>query len=83
MIGKLICIQYVFLFIGLEDEGFETLEQLAYLYLANNKVSHTPDFQMFVLNADLKSAYKMQWHIYLFSFHLTIIYTISYSILIH
>lgn len=26
---------------GLEDEGFEMLEQLAYLYLANNKVSHT------------------------------------------
>lgn len=44
--------QYVFLFTGLEDQGFEMLEQLAYLYLANNKVSHTPihtqDFQMFV-----------------------------------
>lgn len=34
--------QHVFVFAGLEDEGFEMLEQLAYLYLANNKVSHTP-----------------------------------------
>lgn len=33
-------------FIGLEDEGFETLQQLAYLYLANNKVSHKQDFKM-------------------------------------
>lgn len=29
-----------FLFIGITDDGFEMLEQLAYLYLANNKVSH-------------------------------------------
>ena len=27
------------LFIGVTDDGFEMLEQLAYLYLANNKVS--------------------------------------------
>lgn len=42
-----------FLFPGLEDEGFEVLEQLAYLYLANNKVSHTPDFQIFVLSTNV------------------------------
>lgn len=29
-----------FHFIGITDDGFEMLEQLAYLYLANNKVSH-------------------------------------------
>lgn len=29
------------LFIGITDEGFEMLDQLAYLYLANNKVSHS------------------------------------------
>lgn len=28
------------LFLGITDDGFEMLEQLAYLYLANNKVSH-------------------------------------------
>lgn len=33
--------QNVFVFTGIEDEGFEMLEHLAYLYLANNKVSHT------------------------------------------
>lgn len=33
---------------GIADEGFEMLEQLAYLYLANNKVSPTPDFQMWI-----------------------------------
>lgn len=33
---------------GIADEGFEMLEQLAYLYLANNKVSPTLDFQMWV-----------------------------------
>ncbi|KAF7203821.1 podocan isoform X2 [Nothobranchius furzeri] len=27
---------------GLEDEGFETLEKLAYLYLANNKLTSAP-----------------------------------------
>lgn len=27
---------------GLEDEGFEMLEQLAYLYLANNKLTYAP-----------------------------------------
>ncbi|MEQ2206797.1 hypothetical protein XENOCAPTIV_003017 [Xenoophorus captivus] len=31
---------------GLEAEGFEMLEQLAYLYLANNKVSQQPSFLM-------------------------------------
>lgn len=45
-----------YLFIGIADEGFEMLEHLAYLYLANNKVSHTPDFKMFVLKADQRSA---------------------------
>lgn len=29
-----------FIFTGITNEGFEMLEQLAYLYLANNKVSH-------------------------------------------
>ncbi|KAM7410608.1 hypothetical protein PAMA_001848 [Pampus argenteus] len=29
---------------GLEDEGFEMLEQLAYLYLANNKLTTAPKF---------------------------------------
>ena len=52
--------RYAFLFIGLEDEGFEMLEQLAYLYLANNKVSHPPHFELFVLSADLKSADMMR-----------------------
>lgn len=33
---------------GIADEGFEMLEQLAYLYLANNKVSPTLDFQMWI-----------------------------------
>lgn len=33
---------------GIADEGFEMLEQLAYLYLANNKVSPTQDFQTWV-----------------------------------
>lgn len=28
---------------GIADEGFEMLDQLAYLYLANNKVSHAVD----------------------------------------
>lgn len=31
----------LFVLLGLEEEGFEMLEQLEYLYLANNKVSHT------------------------------------------
>ncbi|XP_027146094.1 podocan isoform X1 [Larimichthys crocea] len=37
---------------GLEDEGFERLEQLAYLYLANNKLTAAPK----VLPASLVSA---------------------------
>lgn len=49
------------------------LEELAYLYLANNKVSHTPDFHMFVLNADFKSVYKILLQFDLFCLHLTII----------
>lgn len=61
--------QYVFLFTGLEDQGFEMLEQLAYLYLANNKVSHTAihtqDFQMFVFSTNLNCAYMMLWIVYL------------------
>lgn len=56
-------------FLGLEDEGFERLEQLAYLYLANNKVSHP--FKCFFLNADLHSAH-MIWRVYMFCVHLTI-----------
>lgn len=32
------------------------LEQLAYLYLGNNKVSHTPASQMFVLSSNLSTA---------------------------
>lgn len=59
------------------------LEQLAYLYLANNKVSHTPDLLLKVLNADLKPVYVIQWQVYLFYVHLMIIFTHDhfYSIL--
>lgn len=41
--------RYTFsLITGIADEGFEMLEQLAYLYLANNKVSPTSDSQMWI-----------------------------------
>lgn len=63
--------QAVFLFTGLEDEGFEMLEQLAYLYLANNKVSHIPDFQVFVLSANLNCAYMLQQQVHLLHVHFT------------
>lgn len=35
-----VCVVCVLVFSGLEDEGFTVLEQLTYLYLANNKVRH-------------------------------------------
>lgn len=42
---------------GIADEGFEMLEQLAYLYLANNKVSHAVDLKS-VSNKIRKSVWK-------------------------
>lgn len=44
MLYKIPCCFFFFVFIGITDEGFEMLEQLAYVYLANNKVSHSRVF---------------------------------------
>lgn len=42
-----IYLYYLFIMLsGLEEEGFEMLDQLAYLYLANNKVSDAPGFEL-------------------------------------
>lgn len=75
VVSTLVCNTVCFHFTGIEDEGFEMLEQLAYLYLANNKVSHTADSQMFVLSANLKSAYVIQKKCY-------ILHVLFYSILL-
>lgn len=40
---------------GIADEGFEMLEQLAYLYLANNKVCHAFDLKNFSLYVSCRS----------------------------
>lgn len=57
-----------FLFIGITDDGFEMLEQLAYLYLANNKVSHgrwssqlTRTSQVQTVNEHLGLSFHYTW----------------------
>lgn len=49
-----------FVFPGLEEEGFEMLEELAYLYLANNRVSEA---QVCVMSILLSVSYTTLWQL--------------------